>query len=180
MKKPQLYFVSGVSGVGKSSTMRYLKEMLPANEYDVRDFDERGVPDGWGREWHDAETLHWFDVALKNAKEGKSTIVCGFTDPERIKNLHQLHHVPTQLFLLHASPEVARERLLGRESTPERIAEIERATGMPLQQFVERVTNHGRQLRELFEKEALPIIETDTKTPEEVAKEVIELIHSDE
>lgn len=72
MENPQLYFVSGVSGVGKSSTMQHLREMLPADTYDIRDFDERGVPDGGGREWHDAETRHWFEAALRKLTEDYS------------------------------------------------------------------------------------------------------------
>lgn len=48
---PTVYFVSGVCGVGKSSIMPYLKELLPADNYDVRDFDERGVPDGADSNW---------------------------------------------------------------------------------------------------------------------------------
>lgn len=176
MNNPQLYFVSGVSGVGKSSTIKYLKEMLPAEEYDIRDFDEHGVPDGGGREWHDRATLEWFDMALENAKGGKSTIVCGFTDPERIQNLHKPHHLPVQLFLLHASPETVRERLLKRESTPERIQEIERAAGKPLEEFIKDSSSYAVTLRSLFEKESFPIIETDMKYPEKVAKELVQLI----
>jgi nucleoside-triphosphatase THEP1 len=57
-KIPQVYFISGVSGVGKSSTLKHLKEILPVEKYDVRDFNERGVPDGGGLEWHNNETLY--------------------------------------------------------------------------------------------------------------------------
>lgn len=62
----KIYFVSGVSGVGKTSTLEQLKKLLPANIFDVRDFDERGVPDGGGPLWHNNETHHWLDVAALN------------------------------------------------------------------------------------------------------------------
>lgn len=179
MKTPQLYFVSGVSGVGKSSTMKHLKEMLSADKFDIRDFDERGVPDGGGQEWHDAETLHWFEVASENANKGKSTIVCGFANPDRIVKLRQSHHVPAKLILLHASPEVIRKRLLKRESTPERIKEIERAAGKPLEQFIEDNSDFALQLRTIFDKHRHPIVETDDKTSEEISEEIAALIQKE-
>lgn len=57
MDNTKIYFISGVSGVGKTSTLEQLKRLLPANIFDARDFDERGVPDG-GPAWHDNETRH--------------------------------------------------------------------------------------------------------------------------
>jgi len=63
VKNPQVYFVSGVCGTGKSSTIVHLKKKFPSKSYDVRDFDERGVPDGGGRTWHTNETLYWLNVA---------------------------------------------------------------------------------------------------------------------
>src|SRR5690606_25871124 len=74
----KIYFISGVSGVGKSSTLKHLKEALPSNKYDVRDLDERGVADGGGLEWLNNDTRYWLDVAKENALAGKDTIICGF------------------------------------------------------------------------------------------------------
>jgi broad-specificity NMP kinase len=176
MKNYQLYFISGVSGVGKSSTMKHLKEMLPVDEFDVRDFDERGVPDGGGREWHDEETLCWFDIAAENAVSGKSTIVCGFANPDRVMDLRRPDHIPVQIILLHASPETIRARLLKRESTPERIKEIERAAGKPLEQFIEDCSTFAATLKEIFEKHGYPIIKTDNKDTEEISKELVRII----
>ncbi len=99
---PQIYFISGVCGVGKSSVLTHLKILLPEDKFDIRDFDERGVPDGGGREWHDKETRHWLDTALINAKNGKSTIICGFTEPKRFNNVHTPNDIPGKLLLLHA------------------------------------------------------------------------------
>lgn len=170
---PQVYFISGVCGTGKSSTRTHLKEILPTASFDVRDFDERGVPDGGGPAWHDKETEHWLDVAAENAKRGVSTIVCGFAEPERFKKVHKKEkHPQATLFLLHASSDTIRKRLLGRYPTLESVKEINRASGVPLNEFVENMISFAPQLRTIFEKEGMPIIETDTKTSREVAQEI--------
>jgi len=70
----KIYFISGVSGVGKSSTIHHLKKLLSEDKYDIRDIDERGVPDGGGLEWLNKETRHWLDVAKLNALNGKALL----------------------------------------------------------------------------------------------------------
>lgn len=96
------------------------------------------MPNGGCQEWHDRETFHWLDIANENSKSGKSTIVCGFQNPERFRKLHDKEkHLPATLFMLHASPETIRQRLLGRYPTPESVLEINRASGVPLDKFVE-------------------------------------------
>ena len=118
----KIFFISGVSGVGKTSTMGHLKKMLPSHEYDVRDIDERGVPDGGGLEWLNRETRYWLDVAKENARSDKNTIICGFANPELFKHVYDpSSDVPAELILLHASKEVLKKRLRDRHSTPESI-----------------------------------------------------------
>lgn len=176
-KEPQIYFISGVCGVGKSSVIKYLKNLLPLDKYDIRDFDERGVPDGGGQEWHDGETFHWLDIAKENSKKDKSTIVCGFQNPERFRELHKKEaHVPVTLFLLHASADTLRKRLFGRYPTPESILEISRASGVPLDKFIEDNVSFSPQLHAIFEKDSSPIIETDNMTAEEVAQDITKQI----
>lgn len=173
-KNTKLIFISGSSGVGKTSTIKYLKDFLSKDDYDVRDFDERGVPAGGGAKWHDEESLNWLKIAKENAKNNKSTIVCGFQNPERLSELHKKNiDVLVKVILLHASPDTIRNRLLGRHNNPESIKEIERASGVSLEKFVENMLSYLPTLRGIFEQRNLPIIETDDKIPEEVAKEVL-------
>ena len=176
-KASQIYFISGVCVVGKSAVITDLKTILPPSEYDVHDFDERGVPDGGGFDWHSKETLRWLEVGGKNAANNISTIICGFQNPEEFNKLHNKEiHAPAKLLLLHASGDTIRKRLLGRYPTPESIAEINRASGEPLNQFVEDNISFAPTLRAIFEKEGAPIIDTDAKTPEEVAREIVKLL----
>ncbi len=173
---PKAYFISGVSGVGKSSVISHLKELLPTNAFDIRDFDERGVPDGGGPVWHDAETLHWFDVAKQNANDGKSTIITGFANPEKLFQICTDTHPLVELILLHASGETIRKRLLGRYPNLESVMEIERAAGTTLPKFVENCVSYAPKLRELCEKAGCSIIDTNHKTPKEIAEKNAELL----
>ena len=174
---PKIYFISGVSGVGKTSTMAHLKKMLPPEQYNIRDIDERGVPDGGGLEWLNRETRYWLDVAKENAGMGKSTIICGFANPELFKGVYRLgEDLPAELVLLHASGDVLEERLGRRHATPESIREIERAAGVSLEKFIENTKSFAPTLRTIFEKDNNQIIETDGKSLEDVAREVVGII----
>ena len=173
----KIYFISGVSGVGKTSTLKYLKDSLDSNFYDVRDLDERGVPDGGGLDWLNNETRHWLDVANDNAQKGKSTIVCGFANPELFGQVYKKDiDIPAQIILLNASAGTIRARLEGRHNTPETVKEIERASGVSLNQFIENNTSFSVDFKNIFEKSKLPIIETDNKNPQEVVSEIVSII----
>jgi broad-specificity NMP kinase len=173
----KIYFISGVSGIGKTSTLIHLKNKLDLNLFDVRDLDEKGVPDGGGLEWLNQTTRYWLDVANLNSKKGKSTIICGFANPELMEQVYKKDEdVPVVIILLNASPENIRTRLLLRHNTPESIKEIERASGVTLEKFVENNMTFSIEFKKIFENRNLPIIETDNKSPEEVAEEIVKII----
>ncbi len=177
MNQHKIYFISGVSGVGKTSTLEQLKRLLPVNIFDVRDFDERGVPDGGGPEWHDNETRYWLNVARLNAQNGKNTVISGFTNPEQFKNIHNpKSDVSAQIILLDVSPDILRKRLYGRHATPESKREIERAAGVLLDEFVEQCVSFAPKLRSIFEQNNFPIIITDNKSPEMIARDMMNII----
>ena len=175
---PKIYFITGVSGVGKTSTMEHLKKALPAGMYDVHDLDERGVPDGGGLSWLNRETRHWLDIAKQNAVEGKNTVICGFANPELFKKVHKpSDDILAELILLHASGDTLNKRLRRRHSTPKSVKEIERASGVSLDEFIKNNIEFAPKFREIFEKSEYPyIIKTDNKTPEEVADLIIKMM----
>jgi len=173
---PAVHFISGVSGVGKSTVIKRLKTLLSA-EYEIHDFDERGVPENAGPDWHDQETLHWLEVASENAKLGKSTIIGGVMEPERFAKVYDKNsHPPAQLIFLHASEDVLRQRLMGRYTTPESREDIKRASGRAYDKYIEDMVADAPGLLMAFEKAGLPVINTDTKSPEEVAREIVSLL----
>jgi len=73
--KPQLFIITGVNGIGKSTIIPELKGLLNSKNFVVHDFDERGVPDKADREWRKSETRHWVTVAGHNISKNLSTIV---------------------------------------------------------------------------------------------------------
>jgi broad-specificity NMP kinase len=175
----KIYFISGVSGVGKTSTISHLKETLSPGLYDIHDLDERGVPDGGGREWLISETRHWLEVGKTNALNGQNTIICGFANPELLKTiLQQNEDIAVIIILLHASPETLRMRLQLRHSTPESIKEIERASAEPVDKFIENNIEFSSKLRQICEENQCPIIDTNNKMPVEVAQEIVNVIAS--
>jgi deoxyadenosine/deoxycytidine kinase len=173
----KIYFISGVCGVGKTATLKHLKNILDPDFYDVRDLDERGVPAGGGINWLKNETRHWLDVAKENSEAGRNTIICGFANPELFDEIHKKDSdIPAEIILLNASGETIRSRLLGRHNTPELIKRIEISSGTSLDQFVEGNVNFSTEFKKIFEKKGLPIVETDNLTPEDVSKEVVRII----
>lgn len=173
----KIYFISGVSGVGKTSTRKHLKKILNSDLYDVRDLDERGVPDGGGFDWLNNETRYWLDVAKDNAKKGKDTIICGFANPELFEKVHKKDtDVPAHIILLSASPDTIRARLKGRHNTPESIKEIERASSVSLEEHMENNASFSTEFKKIFIERNLPVVETDDKTPEEVSQEIVTIM----
>ncbi|MHA1126438.1 MAG: hypothetical protein ACTSO7_13070 [Candidatus Heimdallarchaeota archaeon] len=54
------------------------------SSFDVRDFDEVGVPEDVDVKWRLETTDHWLKIAKENLTNGISTIICGSTVPEEI------------------------------------------------------------------------------------------------
>src|SRR3989344_1157619 len=109
------FFISGVCGVGKSAIIPYLKKLLPSEKYDVRDFDERGVPDGADHSWRKAEVKKWLEVAKESAGRGVVTVICGFVKSKDFEDLVS-GDLEAEILLLDADSETIRKRLVGRYS----------------------------------------------------------------
>lgn len=84
--------------------------------------------------------------------------------------------IPAQIILLDVSANFLRRRLYGRHATPESKQEIERAAGIPLDEFVEQCVSFAPKLRLIFKQNNFPIVDTDNKIPEAVAQEVMNII----
>lgn len=70
-----LLFVTGASGSGKTAVIPGLRKRLP--EFDVHDFDERGVPAEADTRWRQEQTEYWISRAIENQRLGKDTVICG-------------------------------------------------------------------------------------------------------
>ena len=107
----KIYFITGVSGTGKTAIIPYLKSHLSEKDYSIHDFDERGVPKGVDSKWRQKETKYWIEMGYKNAKRGISTIICGISRPSEAKELMQPDYPEILYCLLAASKEKIEQRL---------------------------------------------------------------------
>jgi len=70
-----LLFITGASGSGKTAVIPGLRKRFP--EFDIHDFDERGVPEEADTRWRQEQTEYWINKAIENQRLGKDTVVCG-------------------------------------------------------------------------------------------------------
>jgi thymidylate kinase len=170
----KIYFISGVCGVGKSTIIPYLKKLLPQNEYEVFDFDKRGVPENADRNWRISEAEYWIDESIKLADENKDTIVCGFIKPTDIPNKND--KIQISLILLDASPEIIHQRLEKRFTKNGIFDESQKVIGKPINEFIESNVYILELMRKIFKEKSCPIVDTSNLTPDEVAKEIMDII----
>lgn len=173
----EIIFICGVNGVGKSSVIPYLALLLSSDEYDIRDFDERGVPENAGRAWRASETAYWLETGKRTLKDtDRLTIVCGYIKPidfgTSLKNLGST----IQCVLLDANPDAIRQRLERRYTKNGFFDPRQRVIGKSVQEFIEGNIYIRNQLRHEFEALGCKIIDTSDLTPEEVAKSIVRLI----
>ena len=168
------FFISGVCGVGKSAIIPYLKKLLPSEKYDVRDFDERGVPDGADHSWRKAEVKKWLEVAKESAGRGVVTVICGFVKSKDFEDLVS-GDLEAEILLLDADSETIRKRLVGRYSKNGVFDETQKVIGRSVNDFIESNVYYCNVMRKECTEEGCRIINTSACTPEEVAQKVVAL-----
>ena len=113
-KSNNMYFVSGVSGVGKTTIIPFLKELL-SDTYEIHDFDERGVPDGVDHSWRKDETRQWISFGKRKAEIGVTVVICGFSNPDEIKEIiNDFPNLEVITILLDGEADVIEQRLRKR------------------------------------------------------------------
>lgn len=174
------YFIIGANGVGKTTTLTFLRGLLSKDNFNIYDFDERGVPDNADKTWRKSETRYWLKLGEENTKLGKSTIICGFSKPEEIEEIsNDLIERPTVIFL-DADANTISERIKSRYLNEESISELLRTTGKSVEKFVMDNIYYSNFLRESCVKYGYIIIDTTGNKPEEVSSKVISCIQSSE
>ena len=165
-------FITGVSGVGKTTIIDELKPLLDSS-FQIHDFDERGVPDNVDRQWRLDETQHWLELGKQNGENGLTTIICGFSSPKEIGNQENV-----KLILLDADELTIRQRLNKRYQVPGSVEGLERTAAKPLEQFIDENINYASVIRSEAQEYGVDIIDTSEKTPDQVAKQIISTIYS--
>ena len=167
----KIWFISGVNGVGKSSVMPFLRELLPPEKYQVVDFDSRGVPDGADRNWRIAEAAHWVEVGVHANQAGKELIVCGFAKPQDFAGLQK--PIEVKIIVLDADERTIRNRLVGRYTKDGVFDEEQKVIGKPVQEFIDGNIYYAKQMREESIADGLTVIDTSLLSPEKVAREIV-------
>ncbi|MEK7201139.1 MAG: AAA family ATPase [Patescibacteria group bacterium] len=165
-------FISGVCGVGKSTLMPYLRELLPTS-FVVVDFDSRGVPDGADHAWRKNEAAHWIAEGATYRESGQQLVVCGFVKPGDFES-SQLREL--EIIVLDADADTIRERLVGRYTKDGIFDEAQTVIGKPVMEFIDGNVWYAKKMREESAEEGLSIVDTSNKAPEEVAREVARII----
>lgn len=168
---PNIFFIIGVNGVGKSTLLPHLRSLLPADSFELHDFDERGVPDNADRVWRVSETDYWISLGEDNKTKGISTVICGFSKPVEINGR-------AEIILLDVDAMTLEKRLRSRYQTKESLIELNRTTGKTVEKFV----MDNIWVSSLFKKDCeilgCAIIDTATLSSFEVAEKVFALLFS--
>lgn len=172
----RIYFVSGVCGVGKSSIIPYLRELLPQDKYVVYDFDSRGVPENADRNWRISESRHWLEEGTRLSAENMSTIICGFMKPTDWQDLINANTPEIKVIILDAQPEIVRQRLIARYTKDGIFDESQIVVGRPVKRFIDDNVWLCGQMKDIYINQNYEIVETSNLTPEEVAQKVVNII----
>jgi len=124
-----VFFITGPSGVGKTSIINLLKKAL--KKYEIHDFDDVGVPDNPPLTWRYETTKHWLKIGKDNLAKNKSTIICGLTIPQEIEKfmLDELKG-KVYVFLMDVSVKEREKRLRLRNTDQELIDDLENVIGL--------------------------------------------------
>jgi len=175
------FWISGVCGSGKSTLAVRLKQILPTDQFDVHDFDERGVPFPTPACWRPEETGHWHGVASENARQGRTTIICGATHADEIVASTPTHLPMPRLCLLETSHEDIARRLAERFKNPVFRDYLYQQSGQSPEDLIEEMRLYAPQLRELFQRPEYRAIFLDTsaQTHEQTVVAILAWIRSD-
>jgi len=159
-------FIIGVNGVGKTTVMNEVRRILPPSDFELHDFDERGVPDNADKVWRLSETQYWISIGKENERRDISTIIFGFSKPEEVGS-------EAEIILLDANEKTIEERIRSRYLTEESLIELNRTTGKTVEKFVMDNIYVSSILRKNCTGINCKVITTDNRTPADIAQEIV-------
>lgn len=124
---PIFIFVTGASGVGKTSLIKEFEKNINTNEISINYFDTIGVPDfttmikdfGSCENWQEYATHLWIKK-LKNLNSKKIIILEGQFNPEFAIDACKKFNIKDYKFILiHADRKIREKRLIENRNQPE-------------------------------------------------------------
>jgi len=164
--KNHIIFITGPSGVGKTTIFKLLKSSLERKSFDVRDLDERGVPDNVTDQWRIDETKHYLEIGKNNINKNITTIVCGYVLPEELFSLPNSDIV--QCIILDADDRTIVNRLEKRYSDPKNIDALKNATNETTEEFTRFALESAQEFRNRAKKHNYNIIDTTYLNPRQI------------
>jgi broad-specificity NMP kinase len=169
LQQPACLFVTGVSGVGKTTTLGVLRAAGLPTAYSLHDMDEKGVPQGAGSLWRKEQVSAWLGVAVTLHSEHRALVVAGVVEPEDVTDA-RCPDVAVRYCFLDVEQSVLEARLLGRLGSGAGASELMRVTGQTPAQFIEAVADYAATLRQVFAASAeAHTIDTTSMRATEVA-----------
>ncbi len=161
-----LVFITGSSGVGKTPLVGILKSILP-NKFDVHDLDEKllGVDisaPNWLSGWRNETTQYFTELAIQNAKENKSTIVCGIVWPHEVQAASNMHLTSEVKFIfLDVEAGELKKRLFARRWSDEsKIVALKKDTGLTPDEYIAQNMLEVSRLKKECEEFGAKIVDT--------------------
>ncbi len=110
-----IIFITGCSAGGKTTVYEGLRRDKNLAQLLFHDIDESGVPPVGRGPWREFRIEQLLFDAVNDARNGKSTIVCGITFPHEVtESLYFPADIPVYFVALKAPNEKIRQRLLTR------------------------------------------------------------------
>jgi broad-specificity NMP kinase len=176
--KPKIYFITGVSGAGKSTMVPLLKKELSKNLFDIHDFDEHGVPVRANAKWRQKKTKEWLQLAYTNIKKNKSTIICGITVPEEVLEASDKRK-SVQIkfcFLNHPNKQIE-ERLKKRFKSKVKIKDLNKVFNITPEEFIKNNLKFATIVRKIAKEHKAYIINTTKDVPNQTSDKIIKWVN---
>lgn len=164
----RIILITGVSGVGKTETLKVISKLLSSSEATFYHFDDIGIPSvndmineyGSVEAWQEAMVHAWMS---RLSSETGFIFLEGSFNPKFAYEAQMAKWVPFTLFCLDCDCKTREARLLKERDQPELVTQD--------------MENYAEVLRTETQKLGGFILDTGTLSPSQAANKILEHIH---